>query len=156
MNLSKLGLGLFIIFLASCKQELKVAFPSNIEKIENIMSYKHTVIIYIDGRECTACSLNDLKPWKLYEKSFDKFNINVLLVIFSANEQNAIRILNSLNIKFPVVFDKKGEFRTINSKIFKVVSDGVFVIDKDKNVIFTGSPIADEKKWNSFIELVKH
>jgi hypothetical protein len=155
MNLSKFGLGLFIIFLISCKQELKIVFPDSIEITENVMPDKHTVVIYIDGRECTACSLNDLKSWKLYEKNFDKYNINVLLVICSANERNVVGILNSFDIKFSVVFDKKGEFRMINDKIFKVVPDGIFVVDRDKKVIFAGSPIADEKKWNSFIELVK-
>jgi hypothetical protein len=43
----------------------------------------------------------------------------------------------------------------MNHQILEVASDGVFVIDKNHNVIFTGSPIATEEKWKSFVKLVK-
>jgi hypothetical protein len=84
-----------------------------------------------------------------------KYNTGVLLVIFTAKEQDIIDMLKSLKINFPVVFDNGGKFRIMNDKVFKLAYDGIFVIDKDKNVVFTGSPIASEEKWNSFVKLVK-
>jgi hypothetical protein len=78
------------------------------------------------------------------------------LVINNTNEQNIIEILKSLEISFHFVFDKKAKFRIMNDNIFRIASDGVFVIDKNKNVIFTESPIKNDKTRNDFIKLVGH
>jgi hypothetical protein len=67
-----------------------------------------------------------------------------------------IYILKSFNINFCHAYDKTHKFRTSNDKIFRIACNGVFVIDKNKNVIFTGSPIATEENWKSFIKLVEH
>ncbi|MDR2406529.1 MAG: hypothetical protein LBE13_00225 [Bacteroidales bacterium] len=155
MSLNKLILGLFAVFLLSCKQELKIVFPDDIMKAEvHAVSNKHIIIIYLDSRACTACSLGNLKPWILSKKNLDKYKAGILLVIRHTDEQSVIKILHSFDIKFPVIFDKKGAFKRLNDKIFKIANDGVFVIDKDKNVIFTGSPIATEEKWKSFVKLI--
>jgi Fe-S cluster biogenesis protein NfuA len=142
----------------SCTQELKVIFPENIDDADfNIQSHEYTAIVYIKPEGgCTACTMSNLNPWKLYKDVLSKHNVDILLIISSMDEQNIREMLKSLNITFPVVFDKKSKFKIMNDKIFQVVPDGMFVIDKNKNVIFTGSPIANEKKWKSFIELIKH
>jgi hypothetical protein len=155
MNLNKLILGLCIVFLISCTQELKIVFPDDITKTKiHAMSNKHLIIIYIDSKECTTCSLRTLKPWILSKKNLDKYNIGILPVIRHTDEQDVMETLHSLDIKLPVVLDKKGDFKILNDEIFKIATDGVFVINQDDNVIFTGSMISNEKKWNSFIELV--
>jgi hypothetical protein len=155
MNLNKLILGLFAIFLISCKQELKIVFPDDITKAEvHAGSNKHIIIIYLDSRACAACSLGNLKPWILSKKNLDKYKTGILLVIRCADEQNVTKTLHHFDIKFPVIFDKKGAFRRLNEKIFKIANDGIFVIDQDDNVIFTGSMIANEKRWNSYIKLI--
>jgi hypothetical protein len=141
--------------LISCKQDLKLVFPDSMKKMETSIIHEHEVIIYIDGRECTVCSLSHLDTWKLYENSLIKYNTGIILVVFTANEQNVIDILKSMKINFPVIFDNREEFRIMNAEIFQAVHDGVFVIDKNKNVAFTGSPIVTEEKWNSFMKLVK-
>jgi hypothetical protein len=156
MSLGKLTWGLFIvIFLMSCNQNVKVVFPDDIKKTETFIAHKYEVIIYIDGRECTECSLSILNTWKLYENNLKKYNTGVLLVILTTKEQDIIDILKVTGVSFPVVFDNRGKFRIMNDEIFKVAHDGVFVIDKDKNVIFPSSPIVSEEKWNSFVKLVK-
>jgi Ni,Fe-hydrogenase I small subunit len=156
MSSNKLTLGLFaVIFLISCKQDLKVVFPDGIKKEETSVVHKYEIIIYIDGRECTTCSLSFLDSWKLYENILKKYNTSVTLVVLTTKRQDVIDILKSFKINFPVVFDNGGKFRIINDEIFKVAQDGIFVIDRNKNVIFTSSPILNEKKWNSFVKLVK-
>ncbi|MDR0421109.1 MAG: hypothetical protein LBH30_06655 [Prevotellaceae bacterium] len=112
-------------------------------------------LLYIDGRECTTCSLSFLDSWKLYENILQKYNIGVTLVVLTTRRQDVIDILKSFKINFPFVFDNGGKFRIMNDEIFKVAQDGIFVFDKNKNVIFTGSPIVSEEKWNSFVKLVK-
>jgi hypothetical protein len=155
MNLNKLILGLFTVFLISCKQELKVVFPDDITKADvHAVSNKHIIIIYLDSRACTACSLNNLKPWILSKKKLDKYGVGILLVIRHTDEQNVTETLHSLDIKFPVIFDKKGTFKKLNDKIFQIANDGVFAIDQNDNVIFTGSMLANEKKWNSYVKLI--
>jgi hypothetical protein len=97
MNLNRLILGLFLMLLTSCKQELKVIFPENVVEIETyIKSYEYIVIIYIKSEGCSLCTMSNLNPWKLYKKVLDKNNTNVLLVINNTNEQNIIEILKSL------------------------------------------------------------
>jgi hypothetical protein len=70
MSSNKIIFGLFTVFLISCKQELKVVFPDDITKEEvHVVSNKHIIIIYLDSRACTACSLGDLNPWILSKKN---------------------------------------------------------------------------------------
>jgi hypothetical protein len=155
MNLNRLILGLFFILLVSCKQEpLKVTFPENIDNLDSIWSHEYTVIIYIKPEGCISCIFNDLNPWKLYQNVLSKYDINVLLIINSMGENNVVKMLKHLNIKFPAILDKKSRFRIMNDKIFQAVPDNIFVIDKDKNVIFSGSPIVTEEKWKSFVKLL--
>jgi hypothetical protein len=157
MNLNKLILGLFSVFLAvSCRQELKVTFQENADDIETyIESHKYTVIVYMNPEGCTTCHMSTLSPWKLYRKILDKYNIHVLLMVNSTNEEYITEILKSLELSFYLVFDKKGKFKIMNNEIFQIASDEVFVIDKDKNVIFTESLIKNDKTLNTFIKLVE-
>jgi hypothetical protein len=160
MSLNKLIFVVLLIgiFMMSCEQNsknLKIVFPDNIEKTENyIVSHKYVIVIQINDNDCVPCSFNDLKQWKLHENILDKYDIGVLLVLPIADEQKASELLKSLDMQFHIVFDKIKKFRVINDRVLRAARDGVFVIDKDKNVIFAGSPIATEEKWNAFINLV--
>lgn len=144
-----------IIF--SCKNELKVVLTDIVpDKTEH--QYNYTAVIYLDGKGCTSCALQNLRPWARHKQILEKYNTNILLVINHFNEQVILETLKNLDIfnAFNVVFDKDGKFRTMNSNVFKIAHDGIFIYNEDKDVIFTGSPIATEEKWNIFIKLVKH
>jgi hypothetical protein len=156
MNLNRLVWGLLFVLFVSCKQELKVIFPENIDNSDfmNMRFYEYIAIVYIKPEGCTSCAMSNLTTWKLYKNILNKHNAGILLIINSRDEQNITEILKSLDIKFPVVFDKQGAFKRLNDKIFKITNDGVFVIDQDDNVIFTGSPIATEEKWKSFVKFI--
>jgi hypothetical protein len=84
----------------------------------------------------------------------NKYNTGILLVINYSNEQVVIEILKSIGV-FHFVFDKTSKFKIMNYEIFQAASDGVFVIDRDKNVIFAGSPIVNEEKWNTYRKIIE-
>jgi hypothetical protein len=162
MNLNRLFWGLiFTAFSICCKQglcqkELKVVFHDD-TIVNCIKSCEYTVIIYIQPEGCTSCAMSNLiNPWEVYKKRLAKYNMGILLVINSTAEQYFDNMLKSFNIALCHTFDKTRKFRISNDKIFQVVSDGTFVIDKNKNVIFTDSPISTVEKWNSFVKLIEH
>ncbi|MDR0605917.1 MAG: hypothetical protein LBG80_16630 [Bacteroidales bacterium] len=156
MNLNKLLLFILCISgIISCKKDFsKVVFTDvNIEQYTQNNEY--TTIVYVDSiGGCSPCAFQYLHSWKAYQKALNKYNTGILLVINYSNEQLVIEILKSIGA-FHFVFDKTSKFKIMNYQIFQTASDGIFVIDRNKNVIFTGSPISDEKKWNSFMKLVK-
>ncbi|MDR0603431.1 MAG: hypothetical protein LBG80_03900 [Bacteroidales bacterium] len=156
MNLSRiLLLVVFISTLISCKNAFdKVVFTdANIEKYTQNNEY--TVIVYVDSTGgCRPCAFQHLNLWKAYQKSLNKYNTGILLVINYSDEQLVIEILKSIGV-FHFVFDKTGKFKIMNYEIFQTASDGIFVIDRNKNVIFTGSPIINEEKWNAYRKIIE-
>jgi hypothetical protein len=155
MNLSKLSLfALFISILISCKEDPVKAVFTDPDMQQYTQSTEYTAIVYVDSTGgCTPCAFRHLNIWKAYQKTLNKHNTGILLVINHSDEQFIIEILKSIGV-FQFVFDKKSKFKIVNYTIFKNASDGVFVIDKNKNVVFTGSPIVNEETWNSFVKLM--
>jgi hypothetical protein len=156
MNLSKLSLfALFIFTLISCKEDLgKVVFTDPVME-QYTQNAEYMTIVYVDSTGgCSPCAFQYLNSWKAYQKKLNKYNTGILLTINYSDEQLVIEILKSIGV-FHFVFDKKSKFKIVNYQIFRNVSDGIFVIDKNKNVMFVGSPIASEEKWNSFVKLVE-
>ncbi|MDR3244885.1 MAG: hypothetical protein LBT50_00450 [Prevotellaceae bacterium] len=111
------------------------------------------IIIYIDIAGCTPCSLSNLEPWKNYKKTLAKYDAGVLLVFRNPDEEKIIDILKSMEITFHFMFDKTGKFKAEN-EIFKSVGN-ILVIDKNKNVIFSESPIKNEQTWGMFLKKIK-
>jgi Icc-related predicted phosphoesterase len=119
----------FISTLISCKPAFdKVIFTdANIEQYTRNNEY--TAIVYVDSTGgCRPCAFQYLNSWKAYQKTLNKNNTEILLVINYSDEQLVIEILRSI---------------------------GVFVIDRDKNVIFAGSPIMNEEKWNAYRKIIE-
>jgi hypothetical protein len=148
-----------LFFFASCRDKIEIVFSGIIQNdIEQYMQkYKYMVVIYIDSTTCTPCSLNHLILWKKHRKELEYNNTGILLVIQNSDEQEIVNTLESIEVTFPFIIDKERKFKVKNIEVFSIIAqDNTFVMDKDKNVIFIGSPIADEKKWKSFIKLVKH
>jgi hypothetical protein len=150
---------LFILFIAvfifaSCKQEwIKVTFPDNIpdETEQYIQNHEYTVLLCIDSTECSPCVLNF---WKPYKRVLEKYDTGILLIIRNSDEQVVINILKSLKVVFHFIIDKEEKFKAEN-KIFKSVTDNIFVIDKNKNVIFSESPIKNEQTWGKFMKIIR-
>jgi hypothetical protein len=142
---------LAVILLASCKREIKVIFPDVIQnQVTQHVQNQNYVVIYVDSSDCTTCSLRNLAFWNAREKELKNNNTGILLVIHHSNEQLVLNTLETLEIFFPVIFDKGRKFKAKNIEIFYAAQDNTFVMDKDKNVIFIGSPIATEKNGNHY------
>jgi hypothetical protein len=157
MNLNKFLCLFFIFFITfiSCKRESKAVFPDEIpdEISQYIQTHKYTVVIYVAPSQCTTCAISNLATWKVHKKTLDKYDIGILLVFRERDENKIIEILKSLKIVFMFIFDKTGQFRINNES--SIAKDNVFVMDKDRNVIFTGSPIINEERWNAFGKIIK-
>jgi peroxiredoxin len=149
---------LIIVFFVSCKDRIKIIFPDIVQdEIEQYMQkHKYIVVIYIDSAACTPCSLNHLTLWKKHREELDNNNTGILLVIHHFDEQVVINALKSIKITFHFVIDKERKFKATNIEVFYKTWDNTFVMNRNKNVIFTGSSITTEKIWKSFIKLIKH
>jgi hypothetical protein len=156
MNLNKLLLFTFFIsMLISCKEDMDKVFFTDIDIEQYTQNTEYTVIVYVDSTSgCTPCAFRHLNMWKAYQKTLNKYNADILLVINHSDKQLVIEILKSIGV-FQFVFDKRSKFKIVNYTIFRDAFDGVFVIDKNKNVVFTGSPIVNEETWKSFIKRIK-
>jgi hypothetical protein len=145
---------LFAVGIA-CKHEIKVILPNNYpeEIVEYIQRQKYMVMIYVDSSDCTPCSFKHLLQWYSARNDFEKNGIGILLIFRNSDERAVIRALRSIGT-FHFIFDKGGKFKA-NNKVFKYAKDNIFVMDKDKNVIFPESPVTDEKTWKRFIKCIK-
>jgi hypothetical protein len=142
---------LFVAVFTGCKRDLKIVFPDIQDEIEQyIQKHEYMVVIYVDSTECTPCSFNNLALWKMYRKELRTYNANILLSVRNSDEQAIIDALRTIDIACPFFIDRGNKFRIINDDIFRIARDGYFVIDKNKKVVFTGSPIVNEKRWKSF------
>jgi peroxiredoxin len=147
------------LFFASCdKETIKIVFPNAVQaEIEQYMQQqKYTVVIYIDSSSCTPCSLNHLTLWKKHREELAQNETGILLVIHNSDEQAVINTLQSVLVAFHFITDGGRKFKANNIEVFYAAQDNTFVMDRDRNVIFAGSPIASEASWNSFIKRIKH
>jgi hypothetical protein len=136
---------------------MEVEFPDDVsnEITQYVRERNHVVVVYIDSSNCAPCSLRNLDFWNPHKKELKDNNTGVLLVIHNSDEQSVINTLKDLGISFPFIFDKGIKFKIKNIEIFANTRDNTFVMNKDKHVIFTGSPIASEENWKSFVKLIK-
>jgi peroxiredoxin len=149
---------LLVAFFTSCREEIKVVFPYAIQsEIEQyIQQQDYVIVVYIDSAACTPCSLDHLTLWKTHREELSRSNTGILLVIHNSDEQAIINTLKSIKVTFPFIIDRGRKFKAKNIGIFGMAHDNTFVMDKDRKMVFPGSPIASEEKWKSFVKFVKH
>jgi hypothetical protein len=155
MKLKNILYIILVVFI-SCKQEvITVVLPDNIpvEMEQYVQNHKYTVMIYVDSTDCTPCSFKYLVPWYPLQTECEKNGIGVLLIIRNSDERAVIHTLESIGT-FHFIFDKGGKFKA-NNKIFKIAKDNIFVMDKNREVIFIDSPIKDKQTWIKFLKRIK-
>jgi hypothetical protein len=89
--------------------------------------------------------------WKKHSEELTRSNTGILLVIQNSDEETVINALKSVKVTFPFIIDRGKKFKVKN---IKALITGTFVMNKNRKVIFTGSPIATEETWISFVKLV--
>jgi hypothetical protein len=148
---------LLCFFFVSCDESIKIVFPNVVQtEIEQYMQkQKYIVVIYIDSSECTPCALNHLNLWKKHRRELAQNETGILLIINNSDEDIIINTLKNEKISFYFLIDRGKKFKLRNREAFGFSNNNTFVMDNNKNVIFNGSPIANEEKWKSFMKLLK-
>jgi hypothetical protein len=157
MSLSRILLVLSVFLLVCCKQEIKTVFPDITEETEQYLLHNnYTVIVYINvvAGQCVVCALESLKAWQKYGRVLEKYKTGVLPVIRYNDKDAVLNACQSMGEFYPVI-DSLYKFRMLNNGIFESAVDNIFVVDRNKNVIFTESPIKNEKIWKKFIKRIK-
>lgn len=155
MKPAKLGLYIIlIVFCVACKHEIKAVLPDDYpaEVKQYMQQYKYMAMIYVDSSDYTPCSFKHLIQWYSVRNDFEKNGVGILVIFRNSDEKTVIKALRSIGT-FYFVFDKGGKFKADN-RVFKYATDNIFIMDKDRNVLFTESPLKDEKTWKSFVKLM--
>lgn len=101
-----------------------------------------TILTYVDSAGCTGCKMK-LPIWNEFIASLDTitdYNVNVLMIVNSDDEQEVRYLLKRDDYTHPVYMDRRDDANALNSfpadELFRT-----FLLDKSFNVIALGSPI---------------
>lgn len=85
-------------------------------KIDNVLAEsEYTIINYVDSCECTACRLK-LEAWKQFMSQLDSSVDVRLITVICSKDTTVIRYyLKSSDFNYPVVIDKKHQFKAHNN-----------------------------------------
>ena len=95
--------------------------------------------------EAKSCKFSDLKLWSVVHKHF---RIPVVLVCETQDIPSTRYRLQSINWRFPVVYDTAGLFRT-NNRISTPVLQ-TFLLDSGNHPLIVGNPIGNTQLWNLY------
>jgi hypothetical protein len=134
-----------------------IIFPDDMNDLwkSKTEKYNYTLILYVDSTDCTPCSLNDVSLFKQYEDQLrNQFNTEILLVIQNIDYDYVNTVLSNINIYYPFILDISKEFKTIN-KIPDIHKYQTFLINKEKEIIWIGSPVINKNLWNLFTQAMQ-
>ena len=106
---------------------------------------KPKLIHYVDSSGCISCKFSDLKLWSVVHKHF---RIPVVLVCETQDIPSTRYRLQSINWRFPVVYDTAGLFRT-NNRISTPVLQ-TFLLDSGNHPLIVGNPIGNTQLWHLY------
>ena len=154
-NISKNIIKLTVLLLISCGSEKRLHLVlENCNSLDScIIRNEYTIICYIDSAACTVCALQWLNLWTLRKEELKKMNTGIVLIVNNPEEEVVYNTLESLQLEFPVTFDK---LSTIKQKNDILINKSVFMINKEKEVIWLGLPIQNEKTWDLFCKTIQY
>ena len=128
----------------------KLLIPKNDSNLED-----HKIVNYVNGT-CPKCVTN-LKSWNPLIDELDSRGVSVSLLffIYSHDYDLTEKILNSINFKGKVVFDKKNAFCNSNGLSSFEDTFHTFLLDKDNKVILVGNPILNEQIKELYINVLE-
>ena len=112
-----------------------------------------TVLCYIDSANCTVCSMQWLTLWSHRERELEKLNTGIVLIVNNTDEKAVYDALEHLQLKFPVAFDNYSALKQNNPLLLGQFP--VFVVNREKEVVWLGTPIESETTWNLFIKTLQ-
>lgn len=137
-------LGSTVVMTKDIENKIEEFFPEK----------KYFLLIYLENKECMPCKLEKVDMLKHYKSDFDKFYTGIALIIQDGDKKDERRedvrfLLKEAGMDYPIIFDENDEFiknnKAISNKLCRT-----FIVDKDKKVIWIGSPIQNEKSMTRY------
>lgn len=122
------------------------------------------IIVYIDKKECTPCSLGQMYLWEEFLNNLNKYRNQISLTfIFNPSEnikkETWMRIPINLKKKCSMYIDSKEFFPKANPQISQNILLHVCLVNKDGKILLVGNPIKNKqikklyiKKINEFLQ----
>lgn len=113
------------------------------------------VVVYFDSTICAPCAVQTLYKWQnVMDESTKNKNQNLKFYFIFSTQSNQIEnvkyFLNSISFDYPIFLDTCNIFIRNNAHIPTDQLLHVFMIDKQQNVVFVGSPLNNEKLKNAY------
>lgn len=114
------------------------------------------MIVWYDETDCSQCKLSQIdKLYNLYSFCNDSVDNCMFRVVFSLKEEissdSFLKMIDSLNIPFPIIVDPQNVFTKVNKNIPSKSYYHYFLLDRNNIVVIAGCPIGN----HSLMELYK-
>jgi hypothetical protein len=118
-------------------------------------TYQYTIVVYAHPSDCESCVWK-FDEWYLKRKELMYYNENVdfKFIIQSQNYDNIGHYIVHALPDIPVIYDSSGVFIEKNN-LPKEHKYHTFLLDNNKKIVLVGSPIANDKLWNMYKEIIK-
>ena len=150
------SISLLILLLAlSCGNEKRLHFVTESAGTLDscIFVNDFTILCYIDSADCTVCSMQWLTLWSHRERELEKLNTGIVLIVNNTDEKAVYDALEHLQLKFPVAFDNNSALKQNNPLLLGQFP--VFAVNREKEVVWLGTPIESETTWNLFCKTLQ-
>lgn len=131
------------ILSESIKSDLKMAMNDG---------FNNLIVSVLDTRECHSCSLIRVDIWKSYKQTLSELKTKNILVI-SKTAEDIIKS-NPVGPGFPLIYDNKNDFLSETGNI-KDPWMATFVINKNLDILWVGSPLGDKESFEKFCNILK-
>lgn len=131
----------------------QISLPENLRhEIDSISAdHDYSLIYIVEAEECVPCSLLVLNTISHFKSEFDTYNTGIIITINGkADKDSTAMLLNEMRINYPVVFDTHSELFSLNKVIKNHHICRTFIIDKNYNVIWIGSPVKNSESLERY------
>jgi hypothetical protein len=130
----------------------KIIFPQNLYLYNNVNSQninsKSKKIIITGDISCPICLkvLNEIEIFIQKNQEIQCFYIG------HGDTSNYFRYqVDVNNYTFPIFYDQNSNF--ISDNLLYTSNESIFLVDKNKRIVFTGSPFEDEIIYNYYLKI---
>lgn len=135
-------------FRLSCAEEMESNFDSL------FLDNRTLIVAYVDSCLCTSCYFKDFQKYNMH--NLESHMTDLVFVVSESiyTKMGIDSVLKQYGLDYLVLLDVKGHLKQNNDFLHNPVYN-VFVIDRDYNIIWLGSPIKNEDTWNLFLAEIK-
>ncbi|MFI3315474.1 MAG: hypothetical protein R3Y04_07415 [Rikenellaceae bacterium] len=118
------------------------------------------LVSYINHNRCNSCVISKLSDWNkiiAYSHIFKgKLKIYFILSPPSDELNSVLLSLKSSSFDYPVVIDKRNEFKKLNPQIPDNTKLNTFLLDENNKVVMIGDPRNSSKLYSLFKTIVEN